>query len=255
MTEFSIITPTFKRPDELRRALKSLLDQDYQLWEVVVVNDSPQYQGYVEIEKEFTDSRIKFLQNSENVGANASRNHGLQHISSTSGWIIFLDDDDWLAPGALSSLRKLMSEYPNEQWLLTNRVDEISGKKTNAPQNQRHYTYAWDYLISKKITGDATHCINAKTATTIRFPTLIKNGEEWLYFFSLGQSLSPFYTNIDTTLTKGYTLTGLNFRKRNFLAQLHTIKLLLSEGSKRGVLINFYFILYILMRLVRSFIK
>ena len=39
--KFSIITPTHQRPKELERAINSVLGQDYNNFEFIIVNDSP----------------------------------------------------------------------------------------------------------------------------------------------------------------------------------------------------------------------
>jgi glycosyltransferase involved in cell wall biosynthesis len=255
MPKFSIITPTYDRPAELRRAIQSLLGQQHQLWEMIIVNDSPQNPGYSDIENEYQDRRIKFLKNAENIGANASRNRALQNVGTDSEWVIFLDDDDWLAPHALTALADLIAKEPDEQWFLTNRLEEDSGTKTIVPKGRCRYKYAWDYLIRRKIIGDATHCIKTSLAKNVSFPTSIKNGEEWVYFFSLGQTFGIFYKDLNTTITKGYSASGLNFRKRNFSDQMHTLSAITKEGIARKWLLNPYFLIYLLMRFARAFIK
>lgn len=255
MPKFSIITPTFERPEMLRRALMSVLEQQHTLWEMIIVNDSPQYAGYDELEAEYRDPRIKFLTNFANNGANASRNRGLKNVSRDSDWIIFLDDDDWLAPGALIHYLHLIDQNPGVHWFLTNRTDTRSEKRTLAPKDRTTYHYALDYLIKKRISGDATHCIEAKTAMKAAFPVSIKNGEEWLYFFFLSRSIHPFYADIDSTLTEGYADDGLNFRKRSRTEQILTLKKLVREGVSRKIVIDPFFILYIGLRVVRIFVK
>ena len=98
--KFSIITPTYNRPEKLIRAVKSILDQDYENWEMIIVNDSPLF-GYsifnkfLEDNKEKVNNRIKYFINNENKGVNYSRNFALDNISNNSNYFTFLDDDDY----------------------------------------------------------------------------------------------------------------------------------------------------------------
>ena len=55
---FSIITPTYKRADTLRRAISSLLSQTHTDWEMVVINDSPEDKSYEILFLFFQDERI-----------------------------------------------------------------------------------------------------------------------------------------------------------------------------------------------------
>jgi glycosyltransferase involved in cell wall biosynthesis len=94
----SIIVPTYRRNETLRRALCSLLNQTYSNIEIVVVNDNGNLSDYKyearNIVKEITDStdNIIYIENDKNIGAAKSRNIGLEN--SSGEFITFLDDDD-----------------------------------------------------------------------------------------------------------------------------------------------------------------
>lgn len=255
LDKFSIITPTFNRPEVLKRAVDSVLDQKYPYWEMIVVNDSPENLFYEEVENKYKDPRIHFFKNSENKGVNFTRNFALSKVSEDSSRVIFLDDDDYLASNALTDLAKYVEKYHEEKWIMTNRL-EINGRfKTNAPKDLFHYQYANDYLIQKRIVGDATHCIEAHLAKSTNFSTCIKNGEEWIYFFDISQRSKLFYIDTNTTITEGYSTTGLNFRKRNFFEQMSVLRLIIIEGHSRHWLLKPSFIFFLLMRFVRAIVK
>ena len=50
--KFTIITPTYNRPDELARAVESVLGQTYQDFQMVIINDSPDY-DYTSFENKY----------------------------------------------------------------------------------------------------------------------------------------------------------------------------------------------------------
>ena len=92
--QVSVVIPTFNRQDLCIRAVKSVLAQSYQDFELIVVDD-----GSASVPRELMelvlDSNHKFVRREENRGVSAARNFG---VSIASGkWIAFLDsDDEWL---------------------------------------------------------------------------------------------------------------------------------------------------------------
>ena len=93
----TVIIPTYKRADMMDKALESVLNQSYQDFEIVIVDDNgkgtPEQKDTEQYIKKFEgDTRIKYLINEKNMGACASRNRGI-HASDTP-FKAFLDDDD-----------------------------------------------------------------------------------------------------------------------------------------------------------------
>lgn len=101
MNKVSVIIITYNRPlTVLKRAILSVLNQDYSNFELFVVNDLPENE-YLSLQiknmiDEFSDNRVKYLSYDKNHGSNYARNYGMLH--STGEYIAFLDDDDeWLS--------------------------------------------------------------------------------------------------------------------------------------------------------------
>ena len=250
---FSIITPTYNRSEKLKRAIDSVLAQDFGDWEMIIVNDSPSDETYTEIEKNLNDDRIKYLLNEKNYGVNFSRNRALEN--SSHEWIIFLDDDDYLANDSLSKIKAVIEGEPERKWVVTNRVMDNGRPITIFPRDDTEYDYAWDYLISKKLKGDATHAIKKSLIAKARFSKHIKNGEEWLFFFMIGLKSKIYYRDLDTTLSDGYGESGLNLRRRNIFRELKILFIFIIEGIERKIALKPLFILYWFMRLGRLIIK
>jgi hypothetical protein len=124
---------------------------------------------------------------------------------------------------------------------------------TIAPRDDTSYSYAWMYLILKRIKGDATHCIETKliTHTHARFSNYVKQGEEWFFFYQIGLHTKLFYHDHNSTITDGYDGThGLNFRKRSFRERYESLFQLIYEGGKKKIFTpSFWF--YILARTVK----
>ncbi|WP_422766784.1 glycosyltransferase family 2 protein [Photobacterium leiognathi subsp. mandapamensis] len=88
MLSVSVIIPTKNRPEFLKRALYSVLNQTYKVSEIIIVDDFSDFQEYSFI----TDARVKLIRNTSSLGGALSRNIGVDN--STSDLIMFLDDDD-----------------------------------------------------------------------------------------------------------------------------------------------------------------
>jgi glycosyltransferase involved in cell wall biosynthesis len=104
MPFISVITPMYRSADTLPAALNSLLRQDDWRWESIVVDDgSPDNSRDVAQEFANRDSRFRVMSQA-NAGACAARNTGL--AVARGRYMLFLDADDWLEPGALAAMSR-----------------------------------------------------------------------------------------------------------------------------------------------------
>lgn len=99
---FSIIIPTNNRPEFLRDAVKSALNQTFRDFEIIVVDDNDREKSQYVVE-EFKDSRIKYIINKRTKGAAGARNCGI--FIAKGLWTAFLDDDDIWYPEKLQIQR------------------------------------------------------------------------------------------------------------------------------------------------------
>jgi glycosyltransferase involved in cell wall biosynthesis len=255
---FSIITPTYKRSEKLTRAVESLRKQTYKNWEMVIVNDSPQDTSYASFPISINDPRIHYHVNDINKGVNYTRNKALNLVSADSRWIIFLDDDDYLAPDTLQTFHDLILLHDDIQWFVTNRAYSNGISVTNFPSPEHFYSYNRDYLILRRCKGDATHCIEKKhiDQQKIHFLRHVKQADEWFFFYQLGLHKKMFYHDHNSTITDGYDpSSGLNFRKRSRTQQLETLLVIIYEGRQAKLLTHITFWIYLSMRVLRILIK
>lgn len=110
----SVIIPTFKRADNLATVIMSVIEQDYENKEIIVVDDNPrQSEAQLDTErvvtsliKEHPDTNLIYISQTRNRNGAAARNTGF--MRSTGNYICYLDDDDMYLPGRLSlSIEKL----------------------------------------------------------------------------------------------------------------------------------------------------
>lgn len=94
----SVIIPTYARPDNIIRAIDSVLAQTYKYIEIIVVDDNGEGTPYqLETEKVLADyitqRKISYLKHEVNKNGSAARNTGFR--ASRGEYVNFLDDDDY----------------------------------------------------------------------------------------------------------------------------------------------------------------
>lgn len=91
----SVIIPVFNRAAFLSRAIKSILNQTHNKFEIIVVDDNSTEKVY-DVVDSFRDDRVTFIKNSQNKGVSYSRNIGIKNAKYDL--IALLDsDDEWLS--------------------------------------------------------------------------------------------------------------------------------------------------------------
>lgn len=109
MPEISVIVPVYKAEQYLERCVKSILEQTYQNFELILVDDgSPDNSPSLCDEWAKNDNHI-YVIHKENGGASSARNAGLK--IAKGNWIAFADSDDWLDRTALKTLYDLANQY------------------------------------------------------------------------------------------------------------------------------------------------
>ena len=97
----SVIVPTLDRPDTLRQAIESILQQTYRDFEIIVVNDGGRDVAAL-VQSLDTDGRISYVRHPVNRNLAAARNSGIG--VARGKYIAYLDDDDRFYPEHLETL-------------------------------------------------------------------------------------------------------------------------------------------------------
>ncbi|HQS58855.1 MAG: glycosyltransferase [Gallionellales bacterium 35-53-114] len=88
----SVVIPTYNHAHYLGRCLQSVLDQTYENWEAIVI-DNHSTDNTDEVVRNFAEPRIKLLKIHNDGVIAASRNMGIR--AARGEWVAFLDSDDW----------------------------------------------------------------------------------------------------------------------------------------------------------------
>lgn len=107
----SVVMPAFNAERYVGDAIESILNQTYENFEFVIIEDDSTDSTF-DIIKSFKkkDSRIILIKNEENLGVTKSLNKGIK--LSKGKYIIRMDADDWSYPDRFESQIKLMEDHP-----------------------------------------------------------------------------------------------------------------------------------------------
>ena len=106
----SVVVTTYNRAALLPRAIRSVLAQTYEDYELIIVDDCST-DDTPDVIRTFVDSRIRVVRHAENTGQSAAINTGIR--LARGEYIAFLDDDDeWVESKLLRQVRALDESDP-----------------------------------------------------------------------------------------------------------------------------------------------
>lgn len=201
---FSIITPTYNRPDLLEKMIMSVLSQTFQNWELIIIDDSTNNDTEKRMCENISDPRIIYRKNEKNVGAPESRNRGMD--ISTGTWITFLDDDDTLYDETSLEIVQLKLNETKSPWIVYKRVDGIGNSLTHQLAVKDSYNWTKDCLFGKSFRGDAAHFIDRNLIAGVR--NYGSGRSEWQFWYKLAQKSNFIYIPLAVQIG-GYLENGL----------------------------------------------
>lgn len=116
---FSVIIPLYNKADHIEKAIRSVLNQSFHAFELIIVNDGSTDEGLAVVEN-YISTQIRSGNNSliencriinqPNSGVSVARNNGIKEAKYP--YIAFLDADDWWHKHYLAKQKTLIENYP-----------------------------------------------------------------------------------------------------------------------------------------------
>ena len=128
----SVVIPLYNKEASIAQSLKSVLSQEYDDFEVVIVDDGST-DGSVGVVEAMNDPRIRLIKQ-ENGGPSKARNTGVKNAKGE--WILFLDADDEMLPGALEYFAKNINKHNDTSFIFAPFYTSRCGNKTLACKYQ-----------------------------------------------------------------------------------------------------------------------
>ena len=149
----SVIIPTYNRAYLIGKAIKSVLNQTYQDFEIIVIDDGST-DNTKETVKSFNNFKIRYICHTNNQGVSVARNTGIR--ASRGKYIALLDsDDEWLPEKLDKQIKVFKSEFPEVGVVYSNvlYIDE-SGKNMNKLRNPKKVEgYIYEDLLGGNYVG------------------------------------------------------------------------------------------------------
>jgi glycosyltransferase involved in cell wall biosynthesis len=122
---FSVVIPLYNKEDFIENTIKSVLNQSFQNFEIIIVNDGST-DNSLNIVERYNDERIIVLSN-KNGGLSFSRNYGAKKAKGK--FIAFLDADDLWCEDFLQTIHNVINIYSEFCVFSSNIKPFVNGKK------------------------------------------------------------------------------------------------------------------------------
>ena len=184
MLLFSVIIPVYNSEKHLNKCIKSVIDQKHNKTEIILIEDCSTDSSLKVCNSFKNNPLVNIIRHKKNLGVSISRNDGI--LAAKGEYILFLDSDDWLYPGCLRNIEKLIIKKPkteviigrfnsdgfpfnNEILFKNSNSNTFSANKFFSYINQLNFRpmIIWHYIVKKSL-------INNKKLYFID----VKNGED-----------------------------------------------------------------------------
>ena len=254
MVKFSVVIPLYNGEKYIEGCLNSLIKQDFEDIEIIVIDDSSNDNSYrilSEIAKK--DHRIKIYHNENNFGVSHTRNFG---ISVAKGeYIHFVDADDIVKPGLYTYMNEILKndEYDFVRFdydFLDNDNSYDNEEKIHIEERDIDKKYIHEklipYVLDEKLKAYVWQLI-IKNNQLPKFNEKLKILEDELFCLEVFEKSSKayltkqsfYYYNIANNNSATRSLDNIKDMMKNMLIANHEIKsFLLSTKSKNNAYIK-----------------
>lgn len=234
----SVLMLTYNRGWCLGEAISSVLNQTYQNFELIIIDDGSS-DNTEEIVASFSDPRIKYFKHQENLGLKKSRQESLTLATGT--YIAVLDSDDlWCSPDKLAKQVEYLENNPAVVMVGTNiiKIDNLGNEIGKSNYTLDNDTIRRNILVRNQFAHSSVlirKSVIAKTAGYDNFPV----AEDLAFFLNLGQFGN--FANLPTYDTK-YRIHGVS-ESRDKVKMLENILEIIKQYRKSYQ--NYYLALFL----------
>jgi glycosyltransferase involved in cell wall biosynthesis len=183
---FSIVITTYNRARIVRRCIDSCLTQSFEDFEIVVVDDGSSDDTAAVLAESYDDPRLRLVAHEVNRGINPSRHTGASNARGE--WVVVIDSDDELLPGALERLRELIAGLPEDVRVLRSRQVHDDGHVTPSFVPDGPYGYEGRIRWAEAEGGnDAARCLKREVFTESPYIDGRRGAMETLFELNLSE--------------------------------------------------------------------
>ncbi|RVU63915.1 hypothetical protein BM74_12455 [Bacillus thuringiensis] len=209
MCHISIVIPLYNKEKYIARAIKSILNQTIQQFEIIIIDDGSKDKS-CDIVRSFKDSRIKLI-HQYHMGVSVARNRGIEMAQADI--IAFLDADDEWKPTFLKTIFKLRKKYPDSgvyatcyEIILKNgkKIHPVLKNIPSSPWEGRISHYIHSVLGDLPLISSAIAIPKSVFKNIGTFPIGSQLGEDQDMWFRIAQKYPIIYSNtVQSTYYRG----------------------------------------------------
>src|SRR5690554_5888991 len=233
----SVVIPTYNRSKELARAIKSVLNQTYQNFEILVVDDGSEENLRVVCDS-FNDQRIKFLRNDTHNNANVARNRGIKEAQGE--YIAMLDSDDEYLPHHLNRRIEKIKEWDCDGIFGSAYIDNGEEQTLNLSRPLRKGELMINYLLSGGFAQTSSHFYKANAAKAVLWDENLLRHQDYDFSARFADKYT-FKTDVEPTIIVNWRKGER--RQHDFSSYLYFIEKWQSKIKPHlfiGYLVNMY---------------
>ena len=183
---FSIVITTYNRARIVRRCIDSCLAQSFEDLEIVVVDDGSTDDTASVLAESYDDPRLRLVVHESNRGINPSRYTGAGNAHGE--WVVVIDSDDELLPGALQRLNDVIAGLPEGVQVLRSRQVHDDGHVTPSFVPDGPYGYEGRIRWAEAEGGnDAGRCLKREVFATSPYIDGRRGAMETLFELNLSE--------------------------------------------------------------------
>ena len=244
---FSIIIPTYNRALLIKKAIESVLQQNFYDWELIIVDDgsTDNTRGIVE---SYSNNRIRYIYQ-QNAERSEARNNGIKNAQGE--YICFLDSDDYFLPNRLSLLFKELHcrNFPIAAFYTGAGIE--ANKSISIKEYQIFSENIFNHIILAAIHSQQT-CIHSTILQEINYDKRFYIGEDTELWLRIADKFQFIYlNNQQTVIVVDQEERSVNVKLHNvYLEYLRTLQYIfsnqrignkISKAIKKRMIGNCYF--------------
>ncbi len=217
---FSVIIPLYNKEAYIIETLNSVLKQDFNDYEIIIINDGSTDNSLNII----TNLNLKnvLIHSQKNNGVSVARNNGIQLAQGK--YIAFLDADDYWFPNHLNELHRAITAFPKHSIFCNNYKREVKKNKFKPnkfsflPKPSAEKLYIIDNYFKSSLIADIawTSAVCIKKELLLKdflFDPYIMTGQDTDLWIRLGINNSFIFNNIETSAYLKYIKNTLSDSK------------------------------------------
>ena len=245
----SIITPSYNSGEFISETIKSIQNQTYRNWELLITDDFSS-DNTVKIVKSFIkdDNRIRLFQFDKNSGAAMARNNSIKR--ALGRFIAFLDSDDTWLPNKLITQLKFMTynKVPISftSYFLMNEKGVLLNKTIKSIEKVNYHQY-----LKNTIIGMSTSMIDTSKVSHIVFKDIRTRQDTYLWISLLKQGHAAYGISepLGVYRVRGDSISAnkiksalqvwnlyFNFEKLGFIKSLYYLIFYLFNAIKKRII-------------------